>query len=211
MKQIEFFILVVITAAAVIMSCSGETQQRGEVTLEWWQFWTDPAIKPTIEQMVAEYETANPNIKINLSDLTWANGHEKIVVAFSSGTAPDIIELGSDWVAEFSSADQLADITEMVLTDTAQYNGWSPGIHNDRIYAFPWILGTRVLFINRELMKKAGYDETFLPINWPQLKSSVTISIHLETTCTVSGRMPPKNIGFTRNFYRSSGRATEVS
>ncbi|UCD94634.1 MAG: extracellular solute-binding protein [Candidatus Zixiibacteriota bacterium] len=170
MKQTKFLISVVITAAAVIMSCSGEAEQKAEVTLEWWQFWTDPAIKPAIETMVADYEAANPNVKINLSDLTWANGHEKIVVAFSSGTAPDIIELGSDWVAEFSSADQLADITKDVLSDTALYNGWSPGIYNDRIYAFPWILGTRVLFVNRELMKRAGFGESFLPINWPQLK-----------------------------------------
>jgi multiple sugar transport system substrate-binding protein len=170
MKQTRFLISVVIAAVAVIISCTGGTEQKGEVTLEWWQFWTDPAIKPTIEKMVAEYEAANPNVKVNLSDLTWANGHEKIVVAFSSGTAPDIVELGSDWVAEFSSADQLTDITDAIVNDTALFHGWSPGIYDERIYAFPWILGTRVLFVNRELMKRAGFDEGLVPTNWPQLR-----------------------------------------
>ncbi len=151
-----------------IISCSGGPD--GTVTLEWWQFWTDPAIKPTIEKMVDDFEAANPGIKINITDLTWANGHEKIVVAFSSGTAPDIVELGSDWVPEFSSSGQLADITQEVVSDSAQFWGWSPGIFDDKIYAHPWILGTRVLFINKELAAKAGYEENYAPANWPQMR-----------------------------------------
>ena len=105
--------------------------------------------------MVADFEAANPNIKVNLTDLTWANGHEKIVVAYSSGTAPDIIELGSDWVPEFSSSGQLAKLTKDIVPDSAQYYGWTPAKWENELYAQPWILGTRVLYINNELKKKA--------------------------------------------------------
>jgi len=160
-----------------IVSCGNDTTKNGDannsgekITLEWWHFWTDPAIKPTIEQMVADYEQAHPNVTVNMTDLTWANGHEKIVVAFSSGTAPDIIELGSDWVPEFSNSGQLADITQYVKADTSQFLGWSPALFKDRIYAQPWILGTRVLFINRGLIKQTSLDSNFVPINWDDLK-----------------------------------------
>ena len=167
----KYIILTAILMSTVgLIFCSGNQQKTGPVTLEWWQFWTDPAIKPTIEKMVADYEAANPNVKINLTDLTWADGHEKIVIAFSSGTAPEIVELGSDWVAEFSSTGQLADITDDIIKDTANFLGWSAGIWKDRIYAHPWILGTRVLFINRDLLRKSGLGENFIPINWDQLK-----------------------------------------
>ena len=88
---------------AIIFSIS---TVNAETTLNWWQFWTDPGIKPTINAMVAEFEQANPDIKVKVTDLTWANGHEKLVMAFASGGAPDIVELGSDWVPEFSSVDQ---------------------------------------------------------------------------------------------------------
>ncbi len=148
----------------------GSTENLEPITLEWWHFWTDPAIKPTIEQMVNEYETAHPNITIKLTDLTWANGHEKIVVAFSSGTAPDIIELGSDWIAEFANSGQLASIGDLVASDTAQYLGWAPATFKDSIVAFPWILGTRVLFVNRDLQKQTSLDSEFVPINWNDMK-----------------------------------------
>lgn len=161
--------MLLLITCAIIISCSGN-RDKDTITIEWWHFWTDPSIKPTIEKMVTDYETANPNVKIKLTDLTWANGHEKIVIAFSSGTAPDIIELGSDWVPEFSSTDQLAAITGDVLNDTSGFLGWKPGIYNNEIYAFPWILGTRVLFINKDLLRKAGFGDDFIPINWPQLK-----------------------------------------
>ncbi|MFH2037342.1 MAG: extracellular solute-binding protein, partial [Candidatus Zixiibacteriota bacterium] len=129
-----------------------------------------PTIKPVIEQMVADYEANNPNIKINLTDLTWADGHDKIVIAFSSGTAPDIVELGSDWVAEFSTTGQLANLTEYLTADSANYYGWTPAVYDSSIYAQPWILGTRVLYINKDLMAQAGFDSTFVPYKWDMLK-----------------------------------------
>jgi len=168
-KYILPAVLVILMAGFV--SCSKEDPAEGPVTLEWWQFWTDPTIKPTIEKIVANYENVHPNVKIKLTDLTWANGHEKIVIAFSSETAPDIIELGSDWIPEFSSSGHLADITDSIINDTSGYFNWSPAVYNNNIFAFPWILGTRVIFINRDLMSRAGFGENFVPINWPQFKS----------------------------------------
>jgi multiple sugar transport system substrate-binding protein len=170
MRKITILSVLLVISFLGIISCGGNSRNQG-ATLEWWQFWTDPAIKPTIEKIVADYERANPNVKINLTDLTWNNGHEKIVIAFSSGTAPDIVELGSDWVPEFSSSGHLADITSNLIKDTAQFYGWPPGIYDSKIYAHPWILGTRVLYINRTLMKQAGFAENYAPANWDQLKT----------------------------------------
>ncbi|MCK4371971.1 MAG: extracellular solute-binding protein, partial [candidate division Zixibacteria bacterium] len=71
-----------------------------KTTIEWWQFWTDPSVKPTIRAIVDDFEKANPDIEVKLTDLTWANGHEKIVIALASGAGPDVLELGSDWIAQ---------------------------------------------------------------------------------------------------------------
>jgi len=172
MKNINMTLrtIAVLIMATMFLSCSGDKSVSGQITLNWWQFWTDQTIKPTIESMVAEFEKANPNIKVKLSDMTWANGHEKIVIAFSSGTAPDIVELGSDWVPEFSSSGQLASLDQYLANDTALYHGWQSATWDGSIYAVPWILGTRVIYINRTLMMEAGFGQNYAPANWPQLK-----------------------------------------
>jgi multiple sugar transport system substrate-binding protein len=167
MKKVYQAVIALALLGALI-SCGGP--QGGPITIEWWQFWTDPAIKPTIEKIVSDYEILNPNVKIKLTDLTWGNGHEKIVVAFSSGTAPDMVELGSDWILEFASTEHLAPLSKDVTADTANFYGWAPGIYNNEIYAFPWILGTRVLYINLALIKQTDLDSNFYPTNWEQLK-----------------------------------------
>jgi len=148
-------------------------------TIQWWQFWTDPSIKPTISAMVDDFEKANPDVKVKLTDLTWANGHEKIVIAFASGTGPDIVELGSDWIAEFAANGQLADISGYIANDSTDFQGWGMATYNGKVYAKPWILGTRVLFANRDLLNRAGFDSTWVPITWNDLKRAAYKITHL--------------------------------
>jgi len=142
-------------------------------TIEFWQFWTDAEIKPVITEIVNDFEKQNPAIDVNVTDLTWANGHEKIVIALASKSGPDVLELGSDWVAQFADAGHLADITASTASDSAQFRGWGLSTYNSKIYGWPWILGTRVLFTNRDLITKAGFDSVYHPINFTELKKAV--------------------------------------
>jgi len=122
--------------------------------------------------IVQDFERANPGIKVSVTDLTWANGHEKVAIAFASGAAPDVVELGSDWIAQFATGGFLADLSADVAADSGQYDGWGMATWQDKVWARPWILGTRVLFVNRDLLRRAGYADGYLPTNWGQLSES---------------------------------------
>jgi len=157
-----------------IISCGD--QQPQQTTLTWWHFWTDATIKPELESIIADFESTQPGIKVRLVDLTWADGHDKIAIAFSSGAGPDVVELGSDWIPEFSSTGHLYDMTDLVDSLRDRFLMWEPAIYEDRVYAFPWMMGTRVLFANRDLLTRAGYDSTFSPETWDDLyRASQTI------------------------------------
>lgn len=143
-----------------------------ETTIQWWQFWTDPGIKPVIEQIVEDFEQQNPGVKVQLTDLTWANGHEKIVLAFASGSGPDVVELGSDWIAQFAESGHLEDISALIGNDSSAYQGWSMATYRDAVYARPWILGTRVLFFNKGLLARTVLKEDFVPVNWAEFMNA---------------------------------------
>ncbi len=161
------FILMLFT----FLSFSCGREEKGEIVLEFYQFWTDPGIKPALLEIIEDFEEENPGIRVNLTDLTWSEGHEKIVVAFASNTAPDIIELGSDWVPEFSSQDVLLDVTSEAKLIRDSFLMWEPVIYKEKFYGFPWILDTRVLFYNKDLMKKTGLDPEKPPLTWDELLS----------------------------------------
>lgn len=93
-------------------------------------------------------------------DLSWADGKTKLMINFNARTAPDVIELGSDWIAQFSSSNVLQDLTNTAslkprFDNTPEYAN-QPGIWNNHFYAVPWFVDTRVLFINDDLVEKAA-------------------------------------------------------
>jgi multiple sugar transport system substrate-binding protein len=190
MKVFRIFLLLIFL---VCLSCG--KKQNHFVTLSWWQFWTNPEVKPTILELIEEFEKENPDIRVNLTDLTWSDGHEKIVVAFGSESAPDVLELGSDWLPEFSYQDVLLDVTLEAEKIKREFLMWEPATIGDptdvsqKIFGFPWILDTRVLFYNKDLMKKAGLDPDKPPTNWDELLSC----------CRVVNKLKPEAYGFGAN------------
>lgn len=164
--MLKYIILAIGMLSLLMVGCGEEKQEK--ITITWWHFWTDANIKPVIQGIIKDFEAQNPGITIDLVDLTWADGHDKIAIAFSSGSGPDIVELGSDWVSEFSTTGHLCDITDRVDSIKSRYLMWGPAGWQDKIYAFPWVLGTRVLFTNTDLLTRAGYDADFIPHTWPE-------------------------------------------
>jgi multiple sugar transport system substrate-binding protein len=160
-KRTMFFIFVALAGLFVL-----PTSSQAKTTLQFWHFWTDPEIRPFIDTLVTEFETANPEIDVEITDLTWANGQEKIALALASGQGPDVVELGSDWIAQFAMPGQLSDISARIRPDSAGYVGWGLSTWKEKVHAMPWVLGTRVLFVNRSILNASKLDSNFLPYNW---------------------------------------------
>ncbi|MCP4583738.1 MAG: extracellular solute-binding protein [candidate division Zixibacteria bacterium] len=148
--------------ATLLFACGGDQVNK---TIEFWQFWTDPKARPVIESVVDQFEKENPGWTVNVTDLTWADGHQKIVVAFGADNPPDILELGSDWIAEFAAGHALAKIE----IDTSKFMLTEPGIFEGDIYAQPWFLASRILYFNKTLLEKAKLD---IPVDWQQLREA---------------------------------------
>ena len=191
MKKFEIIISFLILALLFIECGEPQKEITSKITLQFWQFWTDPEVKPQVESLVREFEKQNPQIEVKLTDLTWSDGHEKIVVAFSSNTAPDVLELGSDWVPEFSSQGVLLDVTDFAEKIKSAYMMWAPVTYQEKIYGFPWILDTRIIFYNKDFMKKVGLDPEKPPEDWNDLLNY----------CQKINALKPEAYGFGANSF----------
>jgi multiple sugar transport system substrate-binding protein len=107
-------------------------------------------VKAVIMKAVEEFETQNPLYKVEVTDLTWDNGYQKIVAAFATDDVPDLIELGSDWIAEFADRGALLQMTDECRRLQSSMAAWPPAILNDNCYALPWYVSTRVFYQNDE-------------------------------------------------------------
>ena len=135
---------------------NGTTDERAVRTVRFWQFWSDPAQRAALDTLIREFERTN-DCTVEVTNLLWNDGKAKLQAAFNSGAPPDVIELGSDWIAQFSSAGVLQDLP----SDSAGIARFvpytlSPAMWNRKVYAYPWTIDTRVLFVNRDLVARVG-------------------------------------------------------
>jgi hypothetical protein len=110
-----------------------------------------------------------PDIDIEVEQLTWATGFEKIQASLASGTQPDVCELGSTWLPRFSYEGVLEDVTPVYEAERDSFLMWESALWNGRVYGLPWVQGSRALFINRSLFKRAGLDPERPPQTWDEL------------------------------------------
>ncbi len=155
--------LAVLATFVACVGCGGS--KSGEEPLRFWQFWDVGVVEP----LIREFETQNPGIKVEVEQLTWKSGFEKIQAAIASGTQPDLCELGSEWVPRFGYEGVLDDLTAVYTEIADSFIMWDSARWKDRVYGLPWVQGSRVLFYNVDLFGKAGLDPDRPPQTWDEL------------------------------------------
>ncbi|MBK9183414.1 MAG: extracellular solute-binding protein [Ignavibacteria bacterium] len=136
----------------------GDTPANAPRTIRFWHFWSEPGQKAVLQELVSEFEKAH-NAKVELTELSWNDGKVKLQAAFNSGAPPDVIELGSDWVAQFSSSGVLLALPgdANALGRFVPYSV-APAMWQGRTFAYPWTLDTRVIYVNTKLAQSSGWN-----------------------------------------------------
>lgn len=156
MKYFLRYVSLILIISTITISTNCNRKVGNENTIRFWHFWSEPYQRTVLDSIVKTFESEY-NCKVEVTELSWNDGKTKLMAAFNSNTAPDVLELGSDWVAQFSSAGVLAELNH----DSIEFGKFieyskKPCYWNNSIYAIPWIVDTRVLFVNNDLLKKAG-------------------------------------------------------
>ncbi len=150
--------LLLVLLVLIVYGC-GNAENNSEYTIKFWHFWSEPNQKQALLYLIENFEKEN-NCKVELTELSWNDGKTKLITAFNSDVQPDVLELGSDWIAQFSSTNVLMDLTnDSIHFDTFLDYALPPARWNNKYYAVPWIVDTRVLFYNKKLMQAAGLPD----------------------------------------------------
>jgi multiple sugar transport system substrate-binding protein len=137
----------------------------GKRTLVFWQFSPLTAIQP----ILARFEAQNPDLKVQVEQLTWQSGREKIVAAIAAGQPPDLCELGSTFLPGLVADSTLLDLTDRATDLKPSLVGWDVASYKGRVYGIPWMVGTRALYVNDDLVRKAGLDPAKPISTWADL------------------------------------------
>jgi multiple sugar transport system substrate-binding protein len=157
-----------LAALLVVLGASGCAKKSTSRAIVFWQFSPLDAIQPVIERFEAE----NPGVDVQVEQLTWQSGREKIVAAIAAGRPPDLCELGSTFLPGLVADSTLVDLTDSTADLRSTLVGWDVASYKGRAYAVPWMLGTRALFRNDDLLRRAGLDPAKPIDTWEDLRNA---------------------------------------
>ena len=165
---------------AFLFLCCGKSNKSN--TLRFSHFWTEPGQRAVLDSVLSDFHKENPDINVEVMDLSWADGKTKLMINFNARTAPDVLELGSDWIAQFSSSKVLADLSDIASLkprfENAPAYANEPGMWKGHYFAVPWFVDTRVLFINNDLLihsVDSAYHDTTSFGSWNEMYRLATL------------------------------------
>ncbi|MFT4295149.1 MAG: sugar ABC transporter substrate-binding protein [Micropruina sp.] len=128
--------------------------------------WAQADEAAALPKFAEEFMKANPGLKITVTALPWDAAHNKYQTAIASGTTPDMAQMGTTWMADFSDAFQ----TVPQGIDTSDFFEGSLNTNKvgDQLLGVPWYVDTRVIYYRTDLAQKAGWSQA--PKTWDEFK-----------------------------------------
>nr|WP_245504150.1 extracellular solute-binding protein [Lichenihabitans psoromatis] len=131
-----------------------------------------------VRNMTHDFEKANPGTTVNLEFVPYEALFDKIVASKAAGgSGYDVVLYDVIWPAAFARDGVLRDVTDRVKAniDTAKvFDGaWSTSLFDGKYYGLPWILDTKYLFYNTDMLAKAGIATP--PKTWDELLADAKI------------------------------------
>ncbi|MET0607036.1 MAG: sugar ABC transporter substrate-binding protein [Beijerinckiaceae bacterium] len=193
-----------IVAALALATLCGVAQAQVTITFRF----NDPE-GPQMRQALDEFERANPDIKVTMQRVTWADAQQQYLREAAVGTAPDVAQLAFVWPRSFGAAGALRPLDDLIKKTDVGVAGWDQFVSRDlatgpdgKTYAIPFTTDTFAVVYNKDLLKAAGYDK--LPTSWADLRAA-SKAVHEKTGKAgwgfPAGSCGTPTIWFLTNFY----------
>ncbi|WP_008313266.1 ABC transporter substrate-binding protein [Leptolyngbya sp. PCC 6406] len=135
---------------------------EGSQEVEFWTMQLQPDFTDYFNDLIAQFESENPDITVRWVDVPWADMQSKILTAVSAGTAPDVVNLNPDFASQLASRNAWLSLDDRIAPeDKAVYlpKIWEANTLNGSSFGLPWYLTTRVTLYNQDLFEAAGVSQ----------------------------------------------------
>ena len=153
-----------------VMLLSSPIWAANPITLEYWAEQESPKVEEYVKSSIAQFEQANPGVKVNLTVTPYAQYRDKLLVAIEGGKAPDVFLVDQIWNSEFAAAEAIIPLDQYIadykLNPKDYYPGaWASTVWNGKTWGIPSDLDVwSFTFYNKEMFEAAGLDAENPPI-----------------------------------------------
>ena len=156
MKKLTMTILLGAACAALTAASAW-----AETKVQLVEVITSPQRTEFLKSQLAEFEKANPDIKVEVISLPWSQAFEKFLSMVQAGETPDLVEMPERWVGLYANNKQLEDLGPYMkdwdeaatLGERAKQFGSTV---NNTQFMIPYGYYVNAMFWNKKLFAEAG-------------------------------------------------------
>lgn len=162
----KLLIVFMLMLALVITGCSSSTSSNEEesdkIVLKFLHKWPQPQYAPYFEEVVKEFESQNPDIKIKMEAIADEPIKDKLRVILGGSEVPDIMfSWSGEFARKFVRADAALDLTPYLEEDTAWKDSFIPASlqpfsSDGKNYGIPLRFNGKFFVYNKEIFDKHG-------------------------------------------------------
>jgi multiple sugar transport system substrate-binding protein len=163
-KWMALFLTMLLVVGAV-----GSHALAEDTTVQWWTpNWDEKESR----EMAAEFEAANPGIKVDLVITDWDTYKSKITAAISTKNAPELYTVLTTDVAPFAKLGLLEPLNDLAPAAGVDMEDLlKPAVEiasvDGKVYGIPFRHDGSGIYYNVEMLKEAGYDA--FPATWADM------------------------------------------
>ncbi|WP_068674192.1 extracellular solute-binding protein [Oceanobacillus sp. Castelsardo] len=184
LKKAITIMVVFLVSVVILAACGGDDEDKesesasGAKTVKFMHLWPEGSSAQhhkVVNEIIADFEKENPDIKIDLEVLSNEQYKDKIKVLSTSDELPDV---GMTWAAGYMEPyvkgnmyAPLDDIVESDLSDSFVSGTTEAFSVDDTTYGLPLELNISTIFYNKKIFDEYGLEE---PQTLDELKEIVT-------------------------------------
>jgi multiple sugar transport system substrate-binding protein len=120
-----------------------------------------------LKDLATKFEQANPGTKVQVVPVDWGVAVDKLQTAIAGHQTPDVSQMGTDMMGQFSSTGALEAVPSNFQPSTFFESAWNTNVVGGTVYGVPWYVETRMLYYRKDIAEKAGI--TSAPATWDDL------------------------------------------
>ena len=154
-------------------SSTNSASSNKPVTITWWHNGNNDPLKSFWQTVATEYQTAHPNVKIEITALQSEDLRTRLTAALQSNDPPNLFQQwGGGEMADQVKANLLMDISATAKDEIASVGGSAAGWQvNGKTYGLPWSLGVVGFWYNKALFTQAGITQA--PVTMADLFTAI--------------------------------------
>ncbi|MDN4076008.1 ABC transporter substrate-binding protein [Fictibacillus terranigra] len=158
---IPFLILTIVSGCSATSSQTGSgASSKDKVTINFWYTWGGDEAK-IISELINEYNKSQDKVFVkglNQGDI------QKQMTAIVGGNPPDLAShYDENKLASWADRGVMLPLDKYIKEDNYDINDFVPAArsavqYKDKTYALPIVMNTWMLYYNKDMLKKAGFD-----------------------------------------------------